>query len=361
MKYKFLAIKGKVLGVDVYRGFGKLSEVASISAADIYDSKDNPTGTQRDLSPKHAREAYYYVKNNELAFWPEVFLCVRNMKCIKFISESKESKFGIIEIDSNAIRDYKGISISRVDGNHRLHFASGENKDFPPLENEVSFCIAFDISIDQEITLFRDINNNQKRMNTSHLDNIELRLSPEEEIKRKDVPLYIAKCLSKDANSPLYEKVYEGGRNLGPNMIPLRTLKTGIQYMLSRTIKLTSFKDPDAEYRVVRNFFEAVKIWQPEAWKSPSQYLLLRGVGLWGICFIGANVIDRGLSKGKFDVNSLVQILRSGRSWDWSRKGSFEGLSGRGGASKISEMVTSELNDDTGFSVKDLYQQIMKD
>lgn len=362
MKYNFEVIKGKVLGVNVYRGYGKLSEIAQISEADVYDAKANPTGTQRDLSPKHAREAYYYVKNSDLAFWPEVFLCIRNKKCFEFDPiQNEETNFGILKIDDNEIKKFKGISISRVDGNHRLHFGDGLNRDYPAIEKEVSFCLAYDLKMEQEIALFRDINNNQKRMNTSHLDNIELRLSKEDEIKRKDPALYIAKELSVDSSSPLHGKIFEGGKNLGPNMIPLRTLKTGIQYMLSRPTKLTALKDPEAQYRVIKNYFAALRLWQPNAWKHPSDYLMLRGVGLWGVCFLGANVIDKGLSLGKFDTDNLLTILKSGKEWDWSRKGHFEGLSGRGGAVKINDMITAEFIDENNISVSELYKQIMKD
>ncbi len=362
MKHKFQVIKGKVLGVNVYRGYGKLSEIAKISEADIYDAKSNPTGTQRDLSPKHAREAYYYVKNSELAFWPEVFLCIRNKKCFEFSAISKrDMNFGTLIIDKNEIEKFKGISISRVDGNHRLHFGDGSNKDYPAIDKEVSFCLAYDIQMEEEIALFRDINNNQKRMNTSHLDNIQLRLSKEDEIKRKDPALFIAKELSSHKDSPLFGRIFEGGKNLGPNMIPLRTLKTGIQYMLSRPSKLTALKDPEAQYRVIKNYFEALRLWQPNAWKVPSEYLMLRGVGLWGVCFLGADVIDKGLSQGKFDPENLVAILRSGKVWDWTRKGHFEGFSGRGGAVKISDMITAEFIDENNISVSELYKQIMKD
>jgi DGQHR domain-containing protein len=362
MKIKIDVIKGKALGVNVYRGFAKLCDLSLISKADIYDSKKNPTGTQRDLSPKHAREAYYYVKNSDVGFWPEVFLSARVSDCFTFSEYSNTmGKYGYLEIDVDKIASSNKVKISRVDGNHRLHFADGKTKDYPALEKEVSFCLAYDLKLDKEISLFRDINNNQKRMNTSHLDNIEVRLSKEDEIKRKDPALYIAKLLSTDSQSPFAGRVFEGGKNLGPNMIPLRTLKSGIQYMLSRPTKLTALKDPDAEYRVIKNYFESVKLWQPEAWKNPSEYILLRGAGLWGICFIGANVIDKGLSLGKFDTDNLLKILKSGRNWDWSKKGSFEGFSGRGGAVKISDMVTAELVDENNISVSELYKQIMKD
>lgn len=70
-------VRAKVLGVNVYRGFANLADLADISKADIYDQEKNPKGTQRDLSLKHARDAHEYVKNTDLGFWPEVFLCAR--------------------------------------------------------------------------------------------------------------------------------------------------------------------------------------------------------------------------------------------------------------------------------------------
>jgi hypothetical protein len=79
---KFPVVRAKVLGVKVYRGFANLADLAEISRADIYDQQKNPKGTQRDLSPAHARAAYEYVKNRELGFWPEVFLCARKKDVI---------------------------------------------------------------------------------------------------------------------------------------------------------------------------------------------------------------------------------------------------------------------------------------
>lgn len=144
---ELFVMKGKVLGVDFYRGYARLCDLANISEADVFDQKTNPQGTQRDLSPKHARDAYTYVKESELAFWPEVFLCLREQNVITFqpsihptyISE----KGGTLKVDVKAIMNNKSIAISRVDGNHRLYYAGGNFQGFPPIEREVSFCLAF--------------------------------------------------------------------------------------------------------------------------------------------------------------------------------------------------------------------------
>jgi DGQHR domain-containing protein len=358
---KIPVIRGQVLGVTVLRGYAKLKDLARMSKPDIYDQKTNPTGTQRDLSPKHAREAYEYVKTHELGFWPEVFLCARDKKVMKYTPSRKGSDIGMLVIDMDRATDPANIAISRVDGNHRLHYADGSYAGFSPIEKNVSFCIAYNLTLEEEIVLFRDINANQKAMNTSHLDNIEARLTPEDRLKREEPDLYIARSLGHDPASPLYDCVYEGGKKMAGSIIPLRTLRTGITYMLSRPTKLTALRDADAQYKVIRNYFQAIKKWQPQAWTEPNKYLLLRGAGLWGICFIGAEVIDRVLARGKFRTDEMYRILKSGKDWDWSNAGDFQGYSGRGGALKISNNVTAEFQDESGVSVKALFGKIMSE
>lgn len=347
-----------VMGVKVARGFAKICDLADISRADVYDAKFNPTGTQRDLSPKHARDAYEYIRSEDIGFFPEVFLALRDANVATLTVTNEARGYGTLDLNLSSIKRSDQIKISRVDGNHRLHFADGHAEGFPRLQNTVSFCLAMDITKDQEIKLFRDINNNQRRMNTSHLDNIKLRLSGEKAIARRDPALYIANRMRDDKDSVLNGIIYDGGKSDVSKFIPLRTLKTGIEYMLSKPTRLTSLDDVDVQATVIKNYFEALRQWEPEAWKDHRSYLMLRGAGLWGVCFLGASVIDRALGKGKYKSKDMLAILNSGPEWDWSKGGDFAGYSGRGGASKISDIIVAELEDGSGSSLKSLIRQI---
>jgi DGQHR domain-containing protein len=312
------------------------------------------------LSPAHARNAYEYVKNTSLGFWPEVFLCARKNDVVTFRPVSQEMpNLGILEIDVKATQKAQPIAISRVDGNHRLHYGDGAETGYSRVEKLVSFCLAYDLSREEEIQLFKDINKNQKPMNTSHLDGIEVRLTPEEELKRRTPELYIAQRLHRDPKSPLHGRVYAGGKKPVGVDIPLRGLRTGIEYMLTRSTQLPRLADAEAQYRVIRNYFDAVKQWQPRAWTSPKEYILLRGSGLWAICFIGAQVVDRALLQDQFNTKHMLAILRSGKDWDWSRKGDFIGLGGRAGALEISNRVARKLQDESRMSTKQLFDKIM--
>jgi DGQHR domain-containing protein len=354
-------ISGEVLGVKVYRGFANLADLSRISRPDIYDAGSNPMGTQRDLSPKHAREAYEYVRNSEFGYWPEVFLCARDAKAIKFKIKNKSSGYGMLVIDDKLAERSKKILISRVDGNHRLYYGDGSVEGYEPINRLVSFCIAGNISLTKELVIFRDINNNQKRMNTSHLDKIDARLAGQQTIRKSSPALYIAEQLANDKESPFWKLIYEGGRRQAGTFIPLRTLKSGIEYMFSRPTKLNALNDVDAQYKIIRNYFIALQRYEPDAWVQPERYLLLRGAGLWGACFVGAEVIDRTLGQGKYKTEDMLKILKSGKKWDWTNSGEFQGLSGRGGAVRIRDLVVGEFADESGVSVRSLFQKIMAD
>ena len=80
-----------------------------------------------------------------------------------------------------------------------------------------------------------------------------------------------------------------------------------------------------------------------------------------GNMFIGAEVIDRTLRDGNFKADSMLKVLRSGKNWDWSNRGEFRGLSGRGGAVTMRDKVAAEFPDEKGVSVKELFKQIMQE
>jgi hypothetical protein len=198
-------------------------------------------------------------------------------------------------------------------------------------------------------------------MNTSHLDKIEVRLTKEEELKKLNPELFISQKLNSDNKSPFKNRIFEGGRKPIGVDIPLRGLKTGIQYMFSRTTQLMRLPNVDAQYIVIRNYFNAIKKWQPNPWKSPKDYIMLRGAGLWAICFLGAQVIDRALILDKFKEDDLLKILKSGREWDWSKNGDFKGLGGRAGALEISNRISRYLQDENHMSTKKLFEEIMSE
>src|SRR5271156_3735489 len=110
-----------------------------------------------------------------------------------------------------------------------------------PISRPASFCLLTIEDLNQELELFRDINDNQMGMNTSHLQNIAARLLGDKVLKIQNPALYIVQRLMKDAKSPLYKKVHEGGKvgkraTLGG--LNVANLTNAVRDMLVRSSKL---------------------------------------------------------------------------------------------------------------------------
>ena len=131
--------------------------------------------------------------------------------------------------------------------------------------------------------------------------------------------------------------------------------------MLSRSSQLPMLTDADAQFALVKNYFNAVKKWQKDAWEKTSEYILLRGSGLWAVCFIGSNVIDKVLIEEKYKSDDMLKVLKSGKNWDWSNDGDFKGYGGRGGALEISKKVTKQFFGGSKLSSQDFIKKMMDD
>src|SRR5207247_8913437 len=55
-KLELYALEGRSFDVATYRGYGRLSELASVSAPDTFDINRNPDGYQRDVDKQRSEE-----------------------------------------------------------------------------------------------------------------------------------------------------------------------------------------------------------------------------------------------------------------------------------------------------------------
>lgn len=360
---RFSVILGTCLGHQAYRGFGLLSDLAEISRADIFDQESNRLGTQRNLNVQHARKAYQYVSDKEDAFYPEMILNVRDRSYIKF-SKAKQVgdvQFGTLEFVRDPRRSSE-IVVSRLDGNHRLWFTDGHESSMEPIALPVSFCLLTLEDLDSELELFRAINDNQMGMNTSHLQNITARLTNEQVLKEKNPALYIVQKLIRDKKSPLHKKVHEGGKvRKGATLagLTVANLTSAVRDMLGRSGKLAQF-DPDAQYKVIKNYWSALKKWLPTAWKRPRDYIIFKGVGLYAISYVGVEVIDRSLFKGRFSSNDMLEYLKQLPAQSLVSKGILP-YAGRGGGRKLANELIGNLEDEGEISVVKLQKAILSE
>jgi len=253
------------------------------------------------------------------------------------------------------------VSVSRVDGNHRLHYSEGDDRRDPLLEH-IPFQLHVGLSRDQERQLFVDINANQKGLNTSHLAIMQSKLTPEQLEIRDHLDRWIAKRLTDDPGSPWHGIVHLGGSKKGsraqglPRAVNFASLQTGVGRTISKSQYLHDLTDPQAQYAIIRNYWQAAKTVFAQEWGAPKAYLLLKNIGVLSLSILGGTIIDRCLARGQYEVADLARYLEQTRlKFDWSSDNSGDrgvaGMTGNMAALIIAGEMAAELSDDAGASL----------
>ena len=378
---ELFAVVSKNLDTTCYRGSAPLAHLALISQGDVFDQEENPEGIQRGLLPKHASDAYEYVHSrsdsNHPRAYPEVVLNIRDKKVVQVepISESLDhdshdgTQIVHMKFDLNAMRSGK-VSVSRVDGNHRLFYADGDERR-DPLMASAPFQIHYGLTKEQERSLFFDINSNQKGLNTSHLAIMQHRLTPEQEEIKDHLDRWIANKLTEDPLSPWHGMVHKGGSKQGARLqglvrpVNFVALQTGVDKLLKKSQYIRDFTDANAQYVIVRNYWKAVKTVFATEWGSPKEYLLLRNLGVVSFSILGGTIIDRCIPRGKANIEDMAFYLRQVRSvFDWRVDAigdrAVRGMTGGQASMIVAASMAQELNDGTGdVAVRNLQEMLI--
>jgi DGQHR domain-containing protein len=375
-----VALKTPNLDTECYRGSAPLAHLAALSQADIFDQVTNPTGLQRDLSPKHSSDAYEYVardpKPNFPRAFPEVVLNVRNEKCVEIEPIDSDNLDGPqayrLQFHLDRMKGKK-VHVSRVDGNHRLDHAAGDDRAREPLLAQAPFQIHVGLTPEQERSLFVDINSNQKGMNTSHLAMMQSKLTPEEMEIRDHLDRWIGKRLVDDPASPWHGMVHLGGSKDGSRtqglsrLVNFVSLLAGIKKLLGKSQYIHDLTDAKAQYALIRNYWRAVKTVYAEEWGNPKEYLLLKNVGVLSLSILGGTIIDRCVPQGKVGIVEMAHYLKQSRTrFNWSKdatgEGAVVGMSGNKAALVIASEMGKELSDETDVAtISELQYQLLVD
>ncbi len=369
---ELIAHQSRNLDTLCFRGEAPLAHLALVSQADIFDQVNNPNGLQRDLYPKHAAEVYDYVhraKDPERPrAFPEVVLNVRDKKVMQMDELEDGSKLGIkifrMRFDIDKMKDDK-VSVSRVDGNHRLKHAAGDDRR-DPLLDPVPFQLHVSLSREQEAALFVDINANQKGLDASHLQIMQNRLTEEELEIKEHLDRWVTSKLTKDPDSP-WHGVVGGGSKKGARsqnltrLVNFVTLQTGVKKTLSKSQYIRDFTKPEVQYVIIKNYWKAVKHVFAEEWANPKEYLLLKNIGVLSLSILGGTIIDRCVPRSKHRVEDMIEYLNQVYSrFDWSNKASpsdrsVAGMSGNQAALIIAGELAAQLSEHSGENlIKDM-------
>lgn len=368
----FVAEQSTNLDTTCYRGSAPLAHLALVSQADVFDQLANPEGLQRDLSRKHAAEAYEYAarpnrvreQGGEIDMpraFPEVVLNVRDKSVVKIDtlklpgSDQLDITLARITFDVEKIQRAKTVKVSRVDGNHRLYYANGDGNGREPLLIPAPFQLHVGLTREQEGSLFLDINASQKGLNTSHLSVLRSRLTPAEQELIEHPHRAFALRLVEDSLSPFQGLVFLGGSRQGlreagdKRPISFAALEGGLRRTLAKSQYLPELTEPDAKYQMIRRYWRAVQQTWPEAWAKQGEYVTLQNIGITSLSLLGASVIDRSMAAGHVEEDDLQRQLEPTKEvFDWHRetsaaRGGVSGMSGNRAALEISGRMAQKL------------------
>ena len=397
-------VVGRNLNLWVLRGFAPMDLLSEISSADVYDEYKNPQGTQRDLTKSHSQDALDYAVESDLLSaevdpraFPEVILNARDTGVIELFSiedgivlTSFDSLNGLDDSDSRVFNlkvrtdlfrwpkpPYQP-QISRVDGNHRLYQAENARDDDGELDSlpEIPFSIFVGLNPAQERKLFKDINANQKGMESAFLDTIVISQGDEVSLLSdpKTRALVIAKRLT-SSGSAFDGKVFSGGSRKGAKEkygevppLKLNALKRAIQTTLRKADRLVAAQLPtnldseqlsaadyeqklltgvDAIYVMLDRFWKAVSYAYPDAWQNRKDFILLQSIGLEAFSMLAARIIEDLFFNVKkveqADFNGVLQDIAQKFKLD---KVEFDGIAGAAGASEVYTRALKKMSSD---------------
>ncbi len=393
---------GGNLNLGVIRGFARLDVLADISGADIYDQVTNPLGTQRDLLSSHAKEATAYAleaadlePSSDPRSFPDIILNARDRNVISIFNlddaevpidsidgPPETIQMVRVEVNSRSLDWPKPVSnpqISRLDGNHRL-------SQIPELDEResgvefplVPFALFVGLTADQERALFRDINANQRKMETAHLDSIKVRLNRDELLfTPRGRALWLANELSQ-TGEVFAGKVFAGGSKAGikkdQGYVPplkISTLSGAILTTMKEASKLEALAFPpevvnsaivannptSAEYKkleenaqlaklLLSNYWGGVRDAFPEAWQDRTKYILLQAIGLAAFSQFGARVIEEQMEAKAFDASDFQLAMKQVAQSVSLEKSHYEGLAGLSGAKVVFQRLVGAKDSD---------------
>ena len=373
---KLTAMRTRNLDTHCFVGSAPLAYLAMISQADVFDQDTKKDGLQRDLSRSHATKAYSYAARPEQSerprAFPDVVLNVRvpNLVEVRPIKNVNGCELVDLVFNVEAIREKKnrkkGIAVSRVDGNHRLYFAEGDGRRRSPVMLRTPFQIHIGLKKEQETSLFVDFNSNQKGLNTSHLETLQSRLTPEEEEIRDHLDRWIANKLTLDPESPWHGLVHMGGSKVGAREqgltrpVNFTSLQRGVKRTLDKSTYIHNLMEAQAQYVLVRNFWTAVRHVFDEEWAQPKEHLLLRNLGVMSFSILGATVIDRCLANRKYSPQDMIKYLEQTRgTFSWHKDSrNLAGMSGNKAALIVAGSMANDLREEHGPDFGDITRNL---
>ena len=308
---------GRSAGREALVGFAPANVLHSLSFADVLDETTG-RGYQRRFNARHSLDFRRYIQQDQSSTIPLTF----NLR------PRTDNGWTIVPVDGKRCRvevDPKaGKVLAQVDCQHRLgHLAD--------LCVELPFMCFVGLTEREEMEVFSVINNKAKGLNASLLDFHDAQLASDLVGERPE--LYISLYLNNETGSPWYRQLDLGGNTTSglSRRASLRTMQKAVKVFLTRT-RMLAGRSPDATARLILDFWGAVATVLPTAWSKPRKHLLTKGIGVYALMEIAADLCIEAGPSARLDRHYFSSALADfATTFDWSTDGALKGFGGEGG------------------------------
>ena len=311
----------------VLLGFAPANLLHHLSFADILN-EDTGRGYQRRFSAKHSQDFRRYVQESTASTLPLTFNLRPDSNGRWRLREQGPGWAQLI------IEEGAGKIMAQVDCQHRLGYLG--DMDIP-----LPFMCFLGLDIAEEMEVFNIINSKAKGLSTSLLDFHDAQLS--QDLAKERPEIFIALYLNSEATSPWYRQLDLGGTTTSglQRRASLRTMQKATKRFLAAT-HILDFHQSEYAAGVILGFWCAVAEILSEQWAKPRKHILNKGVGVYALMDIAADIYCETKNRPSRAKNLFVNpLLDFADQVDWSNEGPFKGLGGEGGVKMAVDYLRS--------------------
>jgi DGQHR domain-containing protein len=317
-------VKGKSAGREVLLGFAPAALLHSLSFTDVLN-EDTGKGYQRRINAQHSLDFRRYIQQAGSSTIPLTF----NLRPVP-AGDWALAPVGAAGVTLAVAKGKRPLA--QVDCQHRL----GHMDD---LDIELPFMCFIGLTEREEMEVFNVINSKARGLSSSLLDFHDAQLATDLGADRPE--LYISLFMRREVTSPWHNQLDLGGTTTSGmgRRASLRTFQKSVQQFLHRTRVLESKSVDDAAHLVL-DFWVAVATVLPEQWQNSRKHMLTKGVGVYALMEIAADLYLETPKSRVCDRKYFVAALSDfAIDFDWETTGPLRGLGGQGGVKAAVELI----------------------
>jgi DNA sulfur modification protein DndB len=301
-------------------GFAPARVLYALSFADVL-VEETGRGYQRRFNAKHSLDFRKYIQGELSSTIPLTFNLRANRNGAWSFSPDRDGPTTL------TMREDREKVLVQVDCQHRLGHLNDVDVQLP-------FMMFIGLDERAEMEIFNVINSKARGLSNSLLDFHEASLASN--LGKEKAELYIAIQLNADADSPWHKQLDLGGTSTSglKRRASLRTMQKAIKKFLTQTQFLRKGTVEEAK-SVVMAFWAAVSVVLSDAWNAPRAHVLNKGVGVYALMEIAADLQQEAgdqVCDKRYFSHKLSEFIDE---IDWTQKGTFDGLGGQAGVSKM--------------------------